>query len=305
MTVENNTGSAAPAVSTPAPKSEISAPAPAADTAISAPATNPTPIAEPTALPAAEALASAPAVVDAPAAAEPVLAASAKTTILGSEPPKAATALAPENKDVKPAGESVAEPKKDEGSQSVEPAPLPTYESFKLADGIQIDERKLGEFTKELGEFEIGTKAEHGKVQEFAQKLVNRYVSETQETVKRIVDHYTNTWDKQKNDWREAFISDPELGGNRQQTTATSVQNFVGEFGGDAKQIEELRGFMESGIGNHPSLIRLMNNANNEVKALRMKYESEEGVRPLPGHKPVSEKKSKTQTLYGKSSASA
>lgn len=310
----DNTGGVAPAAQTPVIKPEVSAaPAPAV-----APAVAPTP--SPAAQPTLESVAPA-AVVAEPvpsteskASAEPAPAASpevapAKTTILGTEPPKPADAAAaptPENKDAKPAVAEApaAEPKKEEGGQSAEPAPLPAYEPFKFPEGLQVDEKKFGEFTKELGEFEVSTKADHGAVQEFAQKLVNRYAAETQETVKRIVDHYTNTWEKTKNEWREAFIADPEMGGNRQQTTATSVQNFVSEFGGDVKQIEELRGFMESGVGNNPNLIRLMNNANNAVKALRMKYESESNT-PLPGQKPVSEKKSKTQTLYGKSSASA
>lgn len=306
MNPENNTGEVAPAAPTPAPLPETAAPA-AAPAVENNPA--PAPSTEQTVAPA-PAPAATPTIEPAPAPAPPEPApapspAPVTKTILGSEPPKPAPAAAPENKDAKPVAEAkpAAEQKKDEGGPSAEPAPLPTYEPFKLADGVQIDEKKLGEFTKELGEFEFANKGvEHAKVQEFAQKLVNRYVSETQETVQRIVDHYNNTWDKQKNEWREAFIADAELGGNRQETTAANVQKFVGEFGGDVKQVEALRGFMETGIGNHPALIRLMNNAASTVNALRLKYETETNA-PLPGQKPVTEKRSKTQTLYGKSSA--
>lgn len=225
----------------------------------------------------------------------------AVSTILGAEPPKPATTPEPAKAPVE--GEKPAVQPKADGSPSDEPAPLPTYEKFTLPEGIQMDDKRLGEFTKEIGEFELRTKADHVAVQEFAQNLVNRYVAETQDTVKRVTDYYTNTWDKQTNEWREAFIADPEIGGNRQETTATNVQSLVGEFGGNQEQVAEVRKLMDTGIGNNPALIRLMNNAANAVKELRMKYESEEGVRPLPGRQPITEKKSKTQTLYGKSSA--
>lgn len=306
MVEEQNTGAAAPAAATPKPNEST---APLSAVTETAPAAVPSP--EPSTLVSAPSVAEpAPAPEAAPTDPAP---ASAASTILGTEPPKVAPtpAPAPASPEIKPAeGEKPADKPKEEGNQSADPAPLPTYEPFTLPEGIQVDDKRLGEFTKELAEFEVSNKVEHTKVQEFAQRLVNRYVAETQDTVKRIGEYYTNTWEKQKNDWREAFIADPELGGNRQETTATAVQNFVGEFGGSGEgqakeqQITELRSFMDTGIGNNPLLIRLMNNAAGEIKALRMKYESEEGVRPLPGQKPVTEKKSKTQTLYGRSSAS-
>lgn len=305
MDPNNNTGTAAPAATTSAPKPDAAAPAataapvsdsaaptPASTTAVeaapSAPAT-PAAVASETLPPAAAAPASTPA-AEAPKTPE-------SQTILGTKPPETAESKpATENK---PADQKPAEQPKAEGSPSAEPAPLPTYEKFTLPEGIQVDEVKLGEFTKDLGEFESANKVEHTKVQEFAQKLVNRYVTETQDTVTRVVDHYNKTWEKQKNEWREAFIADSEMGGNRQETTVKNLVSFVDEFGGDDSQKTELRKFMDTGIGNKPELIRLMNNAAQKINAMRLQYETETN-NPLPGRTPESPKKSKTQTLYGK-----
>lgn len=308
MFVENNTGGAVPAVSNPAPIPETAVPA--AAVAPAAPALSPSPETAPAA-PAPVAVSPASAAESAPAQSAPVTEApKPASTILGTEPPKkeeAPKADAPKPvEENKPAeGDKPAEQPQAEDSQSAEPASLPTYERFTLPEGIQIDEKKLGEFTKELGEFQNSTKADQVEMQRFGQKLMDRYVAETQETIKRIDDYYKTTWEKTKNEMREQFVKDPELGGNRQETTAATVQNFVSEFGGNEQQIGDLRKYMDTGVGNKVELIRLMNNAANAVNNLRMKYESESGTRPLPGQKPVTEKKSKTQTLYGKTAASS
>jgi hypothetical protein len=310
MDPENNTGGAAPAASTPVTTaSETPAIAVVAPSApiTSLPETTVTTV-DPTGTSATLTPTETPKVevpVQATSTAEPVK--TEGTTILGGIPPKTESKITETAKSAeqnKPAeGVKPAEQPKAEGSPSAEPAPLPTYERFTLPEGIQIDEKKLGEFTKDLGEFQVANKVEQTKVQEFAQKLVNRYIAESKETVDRLVKSYEATWEKQKNDWKESFISDPELGGNRQETTATAVQNLVDEFGGSKEQITELRKFMDLGIGNNPNLIRLMKNAADTITDMRKKYETETN-RPLTGQRPETVKKSKTQTLYGKTASS-
>ncbi len=215
-------------------------------------------------------------------------------TALGADP-KAETPKdkAPEAKpeDTKSAeAAATEEPKKEEASQSDEPAPLPSYEAFTLPENITLDSEKLVEFTKDLGEFQNATKADQKAVQEFGQKLVDRHVAEVQETLKRRDEYYVATWEKQKSDWKEAFENDPEIGGNRKETTVNAALEFIRTHGGNEEQQKEFRDLMEStGLGNHPAIIRMLANANL-AKA--------EG-KPLPAAKPAPQNTSKVARRYG------
>lgn len=201
------------------------------------------------------------------------------TSLLGAEPPI-------EAKDIPKVAEAAAEVKKEEGSQSAEPAPLPTFEAFKLPDGYTADTAKLGEFTKELADLEVATKADHAQLQAFGQKLVDKHVAEIQ----RLNDFYKTSWENQKNDWKTSFEKDPEIGGNRADTTLNAARQFLSTHGGSAAQQTELRQLMDStGVGNHPALIRLLAKANSVLS---------EG-KPLPGMKPIEAPKSKVARRYG------
>lgn len=214
------------------------------------------------------------------------------TTVLGAEPEvKAETPKESEapKTETKTEGQE-AEVKKDESKQSEEPAPLPTYEAFALPEGITFEDDKLNEFTKDLAEFETLTKADHAETQKLGQKLVDRHIAEVQNTITRLNEHYTNAWEKQKNDWKESFVKDPEIGGNRQDTTVKAALEFIRTHGGNETQQKEFRDLMETtGIGNHPAMIRMLAKANMNLA---------EG-KPLPGTKPVPEANSKVQKRYG------
>lgn len=202
----------------------------------------------------------------------------------------------PAKQDAKPAEEAKkpdAEPKKEEAAQSVEPAPLPTYDPFKLPEdlGITYEEAGLGEFTKELAEFQVKTKADQKEMQAFGQKLIDRHVSELRTTVNRLNDFYMNEFEKQKAEWRDAFEKDPELGGNRRDTTISSALEFIRTHGGTPEQQKEFRTLMDqTGVGNHPAMIRIL------AQAARAMSEG----KPLPAAKPV-QTQSKVAKRYGSS----
>lgn len=217
----------------------------------------------------------------------------ADTASLLGESPKIETPAEKPDEEKKPDSEgettSPAEPKED-GSQSDEPAPLPPYEDFTLPEGVSLENEKLTQFTGMLGEFQNLTKAETPAVQAFGQKLVDMYVAETQETLSRVNKAYADAWEKQKSDWREEFAKDPEIGGNRQETTLKSALEFIRTHGGTADEQTEIRNLMNStGVGNHKAMIRLLAKAQSAM--------SEGG--PLPARAPVSQSRSKLATRYG------
>lgn len=237
------------------------APAPSPTPEAPAPAAAPAPVVEAVAAPSvAEA---APASVAAP---EPTPAPEkpAEATLIGEEPPKPAEETKPA--DTPKEGDKPAEQPKEEASQSVETAPLPTYEAFTLPEGFQIDEKELGELTKTLGEFEIETKADHAKVQGLAQRLIDKHTAIVTDTLQRVHDYNTGVWDKQSSDWKEAFEKDPELGGNRRDTTLKSANALIDAYGGNEAQRKEFRSLLkDTRIGNAPALLRLLAKAGQEL----------------------------------------
>lgn len=188
-------------------------------------------------------------------------------------------------------GSTTEEPAKD--GQTEEKAPPPAFDAFTVPEGITLTEDRIKEFTSLLSELELSGKADHKAVQEFGQKAVDFHIGEIKQAVEDVNKYYQTSWDKQKQDWKDSFLKDPEIGGNRFQTTVDSALSFIRTHGGNSEQQAEFRNLMEtSGLGNHPVMIRILANAGKAMA---------EG-QPLAATKPVSPPKSKTATLYGKSS---
>lgn len=209
-------------------------------------------------------------------------------TLLGTE-------TTPEPKVDTPPVEGVEE-KTPEGEtktvegQSDEPAPLPTYEPFELPEGFTLDEERIGDVTTLLGEFEQLTKADHAEVQKLGQALMDRHIAEVQGSIERLNQSYLDAFENQKNEWKERFISDPEIGGNRQNTTVSSALEFIRTHGGTTEQQAEFKQLMDqTGVGNHPAMIRMLANA--------MHANAEGG--PIPASRPIPEVKSKVDKRYG------
>jgi hypothetical protein len=213
------------------------------------------------------------------------------TTVLGEAlTDKPAEAPVTETKPAE--GSEAPVEQKNEGGQSDETAPPPKYEPFTLPEDVKLDDKKLGEFTSLLAELETSGKASHEAVQAFGQKAVEFYVNEVKDVVNNITKVYQDAWDKQKVTWKEQFLADPEIGGNRFQTTVDSALTFIRTHGGTAEQQQEFRNLMEtSGLGNHPAMIRLLAKAGEAMS---------EG-KPLVATTPVSAPKSKVSTMYGTS----
>ena len=217
-----------------------------------------------------------------------------ETAPTGSEKPPETIlgeALKPVEPVLAPVPETSTEVKPTEGGQSDEPAPPPKYEPFALPEGTTFDEARMGEFTKLLSGLELDGKASHDVVQKFGQEAVNFHINEVQKAVQETTKFYQTSWDKQKTDWKTATLNDPELGGNRIQTTVDSALNFIRTHGGNAEQQKEFRDLMEtSGLGNHPVILRVLSNAGRAMS---------EGA-PLAATRPASAPKSKVATMYGK-----
>lgn len=203
--------------------------------------------------------------------------------------------LSPDPKEeIKPADaeKPVEGEKKEEAAQSDEPAPLPTYEKFVFPEGMTFEEARLSEFTKQLGEFENTTKASHEEVQKLGQSLVDRHISEVTNALDRQRESYLQDWNKRKEGWVEQFKSDPELGGNRMETSLREAKEFIKTHGGSQQNVDAFyNALKETGADAHPDIVRFILNVKNSS--------SFKTPQQLAAPKPAMENKSKVAKRYG------
>lgn len=214
-------------------------------------------------------------------------------TLLSAEAPPVVAPAEVKTDAPKPAegDKPAAEVPKEEASQSDAPAPLPAYEPWTLPEGIKLDDKQSTEFNSLLGEFQNSTKAEQALVQKFGQTLIDKHVAQVSEELTRMHEAYQQAWLKQNEDWKEAFIKDPEIGGKRQETSVKAANEFITTHGGSTEQQAEFRKLMgTTGIGNHPAMIRMLANAMTKFS---------ESNQPAPIHF-AAEKQSKSSKWYGK-----
>jgi hypothetical protein len=229
-------------VSVPAAPAAPAAPAPAAPTT-----------------PAPVAAAPAPAPVTPPVPEAPAPSASAPAApVPAPQPPVPGQPTSLLSEPVKPAS---AEPAKEaapvEPTKPAEEAPLPAFEAFKLPEGVNLDKGELGKFQERLGKFELETKADHAKLQEFGQTLIDNYVAD----MRRVQEAQAAEWTRTRDEWRSNFLNDPDLGKTNQAATLTRAAQMIEQYGGTQAQVSELRQiFAVTGAGDHPAVIRLLNN---------------------------------------------
>lgn len=167
--------------------------------------------------------------------------------------------------------------------QSVEPAPPPTYEPFTLPEGVTLSQpERLEAYTSTLGKFGIS--------QEGGQELISMHLAEITQRENAIRTEHANAETAREQEWRQQTQQDPEIGGNRLQTTLDSVHQFIRTHGGNAaEQAEALKVLNETKVGSNPTILRLLSRAGSTMS---------EG-KPLAAAAPPSLPKSNTQKLYG------
>lgn len=145
-------------------------------------------------------------------------------------------------------------------------APVPeTYEPFAMPEGVSAD--------AELSESFGGVARSIGLSQDKAQKLVDFYNTTQRRQLEALNDS-----------WTAAVKSDPEIGGAKLDASLAVAAKAIDAFGG-----AELRQFFdETGMGNHPTMVRLMVNIGKRI--------SEDSF--IPGRAGGAETKSAAEILY-------
>jgi hypothetical protein len=151
---------------------------------------------------------------------------------------------------------ATTEAKTEEGTKEGDkPAGAPeAYEAFKMPEGYALDEQLLGEFTPVLKELNLSQEAAQ-KVMDFAPKLIEKTVAETQAAVLDqvgLADHAT---------WAASAKADKEFGGEQFAANLATAKKAIDAFG-----TPELRDVLrKTGLGNHPEVLRAFYRAGKAI----------------------------------------
>jgi hypothetical protein len=140
-----------------------------------------------------------------------------------------------------------------------EAPPAVTWSDFTLPEGVKLDDSSLGTFKEVLG----------GELppQERGQRLIDMHIAEVQRRDQVLSEHQIQVWNDTQAQWKEAVKADPELGGNRFNTTIQTCISAVNRFGGNEQQRAELLQALDfTGAGNNPAIIRLISNMANRLQ---------------------------------------
>lgn len=204
-----------------------------------------------------------------------------------------------------PAPEPAAEAKAEDKSASEAPAeearpeeaPLPEYDVFTVPEGVELEDQQVEQFVGILGTAERAILAAAGDpakiraaVQQFGQQALDQYTAEIQQLGGRIAEINAETFRNTQEYWKSQFFEDPEIGGNRKDTTLKNCGAVISRFGGSPQQIAEVRSVLtNTGAGNNVALIRLFNNVANFLGE----------PQPVAGTKPDPQPQSRQDKRYG------
>jgi hypothetical protein len=253
-----------PAAAAPPASAEAPAAPPAAETPpASVEAAAAAPEAKPESTPSLLAIADAAKREGAPKAAD-----TPPPTDAGAKPEKPAEgqpeAAKPEEVKAKPEGETDAA---KEALAEQPPAP-PVYDAYKMPENFQADEKLIGDFNGMLGEFELATKADHAQTQGFAQKLVDFHAQQVQRVIQDRDQYQRDVWNRLNETRINELKSDPELGGNRVETTLGNAKYVLESMVGlKPTEVQELLAVWDNGgVSNHRLTIKALNHLYERLR---------------------------------------
>jgi hypothetical protein len=206
-------------------------------------------------------------VVAAPAEAAPVILSDSPSVV-------SAEAVAEPTPQAEPAAaEAVAEPVV-EAAPEPEAAPesvVPTYEAFKVPEGLTLPDERVAEFTGVLGKY--------GLTQEAGQELLDLHASNLSQMQTQMDQRQRDAFADTRRSWREDFY---KSAGNRSDTMANDAKWAITQLVKDTAQRKELYTVLDNtGAGDHKAVIGLL------ARAARVMREQDAPPQGLPPRGPA------------------
>ena len=168
---------------------------------------------------------------------------------------------------------------KPEAADKKEAPPLevkapPVYDALKLPENVKLDDARVKKFDELLGKTELAGKADHAAMTALRQDLANFYIEEVNRIGNQVTQHQRDVWNRLIEQRFNELKSDPQLGGNRIETTLGNAKYALESLlpsvseGSQApftkKDASDLIGIMDAGGVSHSKLM---------IKALNAIYE--------------------------------
>jgi hypothetical protein len=131
--------------------------------------------------------------------------------------------------------------------------PLPTYEPFKLPDGITADPTRMAAYNEVLGK--------HAITQEVGQELVSLHTAAIQDMALHMAAEQHRAFADTRAEWREQIKSDERMGGSAFQTTQAAVARMRDMFVPESDRAGFNEFLRVTGAGDHPAFWRVLLNA--------------------------------------------
>lgn len=130
------------------------------------------------------------------------------------------------------------------------------YEQFSLPEGVELDSETVEMFLPIARDLDL--------TQEQAQKLVDLYTMKQTETFKSFADAWQDTQER----WVDSARQDPEYGRAQFDKNLKIANAFLSKYG-NAELVEALQ---DTGMGNHPELIRAFVKAGKDLAEDELKF---------------------------------
>lgn len=144
-----------------------------------------------------------------------------------------------------PAADQGGDAGKTDGEQAKPEGAPETYE-FKAPEGAAFDDHVIGQFSEVAKELNLS--------QEAAQKVLDKIAPALAEKQSRMIESV-------RTEWAESARADKEFGGQKLSENLAVAQKALNQFG-----TPELRALLnESGLGNHPEIIRAFYRAGKAI----------------------------------------
>lgn len=152
-------------------------------------------------------------------------------------------------------------PEKTEPEAPKEPKAPPTYDKLTLPETVKLDDARIAKLDEILGKAEL-TGAQHDAMALLRQDLVNMHIEELQRVVKEAKNNQINVWNRLVEQRVNDLKNDPELGGNRIETSLGNAKYALESLiPGFTKEdaAEWIKAADDGGVSHHRLTVKMLN----------------------------------------------
>jgi hypothetical protein len=146
--------------------------------------------------------------------------------------------------------DAATDPAAKDATANVPPAQV-SLEDLKLPDGIALDAEAGKAFVDLLNNGELAGK-------DRGQGLLDLHQKEIARVADGMAKHQRKVWDDLNAGWKDQLRKDPELGGNRLNTSLSMAKAVIEEFLSPEDSVALLKHTDLNGMGNYPPFVRLL-----------------------------------------------